>query len=408
MPRGNLEDWVALSLLPCTGPILLRRALARYGDPGQIAHRLSPNGWLSLRGVGPGCVEEIRAARKDLRKRAEREIRRCERRGIRLITTEDEDYPAALEELPDAPVLLYLRGSLPERIVRVAVVGSRRATAYGRRIAAGLGSSLAARGIEVVSGGARGVDTLAHRGALETGGRTTAVLGSGFLNPYPAENEDLFEKIAERGAVLSEFELRTAPRAENFPRRNRLISGLATAVVVVEATPRSGSLITVSHALEQGREVLAVPGPVSSEQSQGCHRLIQQGAKLVQEVEDILAELSPMYTAALPLPGRGVGLGDEKERNSLGPDEDEAKILEILSDDPEPVHLDALADRAPFGVARLQAALFGLELKGLVEQIPGRYYLCRPSNPDPPREGPVGGRGAGLPEAGEGRWRERW
>ena len=379
MPRGNLEDWVALSLLPCIGPIAQRRALARYGDPGQIAHRLSPNGWLGLRGVGPGSVEEIRAARKDLRKRAEREVRRCERRGIRLITIDDDDYPAALGELPDAPVLLYLRGTLPERIVRVAVVGSRRATAYGRRIAMGLGSSLAARGIEVVSGGARGIDTLSHRGALETGGRTTAVLGSGLLNPYPAENEALFEQIAERGAVLSEFELETRPRAENFPRRNRLISGLATAVVVVEATPRSGSLITVTHALEQGREVLAVPGPVSSEQSQGCHRLIQQGAKLVQEVEDILEELSPMYTAALPIPGSGLGSDGEKGRDSKGLDEDEAKILELLSDDPEPVHIDALADRAPFGVARLQTALFGLELRSLVEQIPGRYYLCRPS-----------------------------
>jgi DNA processing protein len=384
MPRGNLEDWVALSLLPCIGPIAQRRALERYGDPGRIAHRLSPNGWLGLRGVGPGCVEAIRAARKDLRKRAEREIRRCRRRGIRLITIDDDDYPAALGELPDSPVLLYLRGTLPGPIVRVAVVGSRRATAYGRRIAMGLGSSLAARGIEVVSGGARGIDTLAHRGALETGGRTTAVLGSGLLRPYPAENEALFERIAERGAVLSEFELETRPRAENFPRRNRLISGLATAVVVVEAAPRSGSLITVTHALEQGREVLAVPGPVSSEQSQGCHRLIQQGAKLVQEVDDILDELSPMYTAALPNPGSGLGFDDEKARNSKGLDEDETKILGLLSDDPEPVHIDALADRAPFGVARLQTALFGLELRGLVEQIPGRYYLCRPSGPARP------------------------
>jgi DNA processing protein len=391
MPRGNLEDWVALNLLPRVGPITLRRALERYREPGQIAHRLSPAGWLSLPGVRPAAVDEILEARKDLRKRAEREVRQCERRGVRLIPLDDDDYPAALEELPDAPILLYLRGSIPDRIVRVAVVGSRRATAYGRRVAAGLGSSLAARGIEVVSGGARGIDTLAHRGALETGGRTTAVLGSGLLRPYPAENETLFEEMAGRGAVLSEFELRTRPRPENFPRRNRLISGLATAVVVVEAAPRSGSLITVSHALEQGREVLAVPGPVSSEQSQGCHRLIQQGAKLIQEVDDILEELSPMYTAALPDSGPGVGPGTEKSRDVEGLDEDEAKVLGLLSDDPEPVHLDALADRAPFGVARLQTALFGLELRGLVEQTPGKYYLCRPSNPGPPRGGRVGG-----------------
>ena len=397
MPRGNPADWVALNLLPSTGPILQRRALARFHDPAEIAHRLSPNGWLTLPGIGPSAVNEILAARKGLRSRAEREVKQCERRGIRLITADDDHYPAALAELSDAPVLLYLRGSLPERIVRVAVVGSRRATAYGRRIATGLGSSLAARGIEVVSGGARGIDTLAHRGALETGGRTTAVLGSGLLRPYPIENEEMFEKIAERGAVLSEFPLDTRPRPENFPRRNRLISGLATAVVVVEAAPRSGSLITVGHALEQGREVLAVPGPVSSEQSQGCHRLIQQGAKLIQEVDDILEELSPMYTAALPVPGIGPGDGDEKARNDNELGEDEANVLAILTDDPEAVHIDALADRVPFGVARLQTALFGLELRGLVDQTPGRYYLCRPSNSDP-----------GGPKSGEGRWRDLW
>jgi DNA processing protein len=336
-------------------------------------------------------VDEIRDARKDLRKRAEREVRRCERRGIRLIPLGDDGYPAALEELSDAPILLYLRGSLPDRIVRVAVVGSRRATAYGRRIAAGLGSSLAARGIEVVSGGARGIDTLAHRGALETGGRSTAVLGSGLLSPYPAENEGLFDEMAERGAVLTEFELRTRPRAENFPRRNRLISGLATAVVVVEAAPRSGSLITVGHALEQGREVLAVPGPVSSEQSEGCHRLIQQGAKLIQEVDDILEELSPMYTAALPAVRPGTCPGRQKDQNENDLGKDETKVLELLSEDPEPVHVDELADRVPFGVARLQAALFGLELRGLVEQTPGKYYLCRPSCPGPARDHGVGG-----------------
>jgi len=242
MPPGNLEDWVALALLRGVGPIALHRALARYGDPGEIAYRLSPSAWLSLRGVGPETVRSIHDSRLDLAKSVDREIRLCRKHAIQIVPLHDPDYPAALRELPDAPVVLYVLGSLPERVVRVALVGSRRATAYGRRIAVGLGSALAARGIEVVSGGARGIDTHAHRGALEAEGRTVAVLGSGLLEPYPRENRELFETIAGSGAVVSEFPLEAPPLAEHFPRRNRLISGLSAAVVVVEAAPRSGAV----------------------------------------------------------------------------------------------------------------------------------------------------------------------
>lgn len=314
--------------------------------------------------------QAIAAGRAGLRARVEREVRVAEKMGLRLIPVADPTYPAALETLSDAPLVLYMKGDLPEAVVRVAVVGSRRATAYGRRVAAGLASALALRGVEVVSGGARGIDTCAHIGALEAGGRTVAVLGSGFLNLYPAENAPLFDRIAGSGTLLSEFPLDTSPAPENFPRRNRLISGLSAAVVVVEATEKSGSLTTAGHALDQGREVLAVPGPVSSEQSAGCHRLIQQGAKLVQKVEDILVELCPMYSAAIrPLPASPENSGPNLA--DLAPDE--VAVLDLL-DDPEPVHLDFLAERAPFGIGRLQAALFSLEVRGAVEQLPGRYY----------------------------------
>jgi len=371
MPPGNLEDWVALHLLPGLGPILLRRCLDRFGDPGEIAYRVSASAFHEIPGAGPKLAGLIASARSSLRARVDREIRAATKLGIRLVPLGDPSYPSALDTLPDSPAVLYLKGSLAEGIVRLAVVGSRRATAYGRRIAAGLASGLVARGIEVVSGGARGIDTCAHVGALEAGGRTVAVLGSGFQRLYPAENADLFDRIAANGAVLSEFPLEAEPRPENFPRRNRLISGLSAAVVVVEATVKSGSLTTAGHALDQGREVLAVPGPVTSEQSAGCHRLIQQGAKLVQRTEDVIEELSPMYAAALgPVPS-----SPEKEApnvENLAPDE--AAVLALL-DDPEPVHLDALADRAPFGIGRLQAALFSLEVRGAVEQLPGRYYL---------------------------------
>jgi DNA processing protein len=377
MPPENLLDWVALHLLPRLGPIALRRALERFGDPGEIAFRVSPSALAGLPRVGPETVSGILKARKGLRRRAEAEIRECERRRIRLVLHDDPDYPAALVELPDAPLLLYIRGNLRQDVVRVGIVGSRRATAYGRRVAAGMAASLVVRGIEVVSGGARGIDTCAHKGALESGGRTVVVLGSGMAHAYPPENRDLFERIAGQGALVSEFPVGFPSKPENFPRRNRLVSGLSAAVVVVEATARSGSLITAGHALEQGREVMAVPGPVSSEQSEGCHRLIQEGARLVQRVDDIAEELPPVYTPA-------IGPGPEPEGpgapDAAGLSPDEVEILRLF-DDPEPVHGDLLAERAPFGIARFQTGLLGLELRGFVEQLPGRYYLLRPREP---------------------------
>jgi DNA processing protein len=255
------------------------------------------------------------------------------------------------------------------------VVGSRTPTAYGRRVASGLAGQLAVRGIEVVSGGARGIDSHAHRAALSEGGRTVAVLGSGLLRPYPDDNASLFERIAADGALVSEFPLEAGPRAQNFPRRNRIISGLSAAVVVIEAAARSGTLITVGHALEQGREVMAVPGPVSSHKSVGCHRLIQQGAKLVQDVADIVDELPPLYRPAV---GRSPGeRAADRPPNLDDLTADERCVLGIVTRT-EPVQLDRLAESAPLGIARLQAALFSLEMRGAVEQQPGRYYVLRP------------------------------
>lgn len=374
MPPGNLTDWLALNLLTGLGPILARRALDRFGDPGEVAYRAPIQALQELRGVGDVTAASITTGRLRLRDRAEAELRSCERLGISIVTFADAGYPSALLTLPDPPVLLYVKGDLLEGVVRIAVVGSRRATAYGRRVAAGLGAALTARGIEIVSGGARGIDTYAHTGALESGGRTIAVLGNGLRRPYPSENAELFDRIAAHGAILSEFPLDAEPLPERFPRRNRLISGLSAAVVVVEAADRSGSLTTAGHALEQGREVMAVPGPVSSDQSAGCHRLIQQGAKLVHEVRDILTELSPMYTDALPESGAPRPAGEPPDLTGLSADE--AAVLALL-DDPEPVQLEALADAAPFGVARLQTALFGLQCRGAVEQLPGGFYLLK-------------------------------
>jgi DNA processing protein len=373
-----LTDWLAIHLLPGVGPLTARRALDLHGDPREVAFRLPASAWRELPGVDAGTAQEIVAARPTLMRRVEAEWDAAVRRDLRILARDDPEYPSLLAALPDAPVVIYVKGDLPDGRVRLALVGSRRATAYGRQIARGLASDLARLGVEVVSGGARGIDTWAHRGALEAEGRTVAVLGSGFAHTYPPENEALFDAIVASGAIVSEFPIECAPLAENFPRRNRLISALSAGTIVVEATDRSGSLITAGHALEQGREVMAVPGPVTSEQSQGCHWLIQQGAKLVQTVDDVLAELSPMYRQALAKdsdePGADTAPPDGRFRG-LSPDE--AAVL-ALFDDPRPIHVDRLAENATFGVARLQTALFGLALRGCIDPMAGGYYVARP------------------------------
>ena len=375
MKPDSLFDLVALNLLPGMGPISIRRALARYRDAAEIAFRL-PVQELRLMGQVPAKhVDEFVEVRRTLRRRTERELRLAERHGIRVVPFPAADYPAALAELPDAPVILYQRGEMPEGVLRLSVVGSRSPTSYGLKVVRGLASHLAARGIDVVSGGARGIDTSAHEAALIEGGRTVAVLGSGLLRPYPEENEALFEQIAGSGAVLSEFPLGQKPKSENFPRRNRLISGLSAAVIVVEAAERSGSLITAGLALEQGREVMAVPGRVDSHKSAGCNRLIQQGAQLVQNIGDIIGELSPLYLTAV---GRDPAeTASAAAPNLRGLSTDESDVIGLLVGT-EPVQLDRLAEMAPFGIARLQTALFGLEVRGAIEQTPGRYYVLRP------------------------------
>ena len=370
-PRDPV-DWIALNFLSGLGPATLLPLAEARGGPAEVAYRLPLAELLRVARRQPPDVDRLARARKGLRRRAEREARRCRRAGIDLVCWDSTGYPELLRRIAVPPLLLYVRGCLEPDPLRIGVVGSRTPTGYGRRVAVGLGSGLAARGAQVVSGGARGVDTLAHQGALEGGGTTVAVLGSGLAIPYPEENAGLFERLADGGAVVSEFPLDEAPRRENFPRRNRLISGLAVALVVVEAAERSGSLITASHALEQGREVMAVPGPVSSAKSEGCNRLIQQGAKLVQNIEDIFDDLPPGHHR----PGAPPSLSTPAPRLA-GLSPDERSVLKMM-DAVEPVHLDDLADRAPFGIGRLQTALFGLEVRGAVEQTPGRYYLLRP------------------------------
>lgn len=298
--------------------------------------------------------------------------------AIRKITIDDAEYPKNLRNIHRPPKQLYVNGTLLESDeVAVALVGSRRASLYGIEMSEKLGYELALRGVTVVSGMARGVDTAAHRGALKAKGRTIAVMGSGHGDIYPPENKKLYKEIAERGAVITEYEDDMEPLAYNFPQRNRIISGLSLGVVVVEAAKDSGALITASLAAEQGREVFALPGKISSSTSSGTNALIKDGARLVQSVDDILEELR--LHEIKPLEGEERDKIDDRIArvtkayiyNSLT--EDERKIFKALSD--EPMHIDDIVDRSGLEQGNALKILLNMQLKRIAEERPGKRYV---------------------------------
>ncbi|MGC9529144.1 MAG: DNA-processing protein DprA [Candidatus Bipolaricaulaceae bacterium] len=351
--------WIGLNQLPSLTPRRRRLLLAKLGGPegvwGASPHQLS-------RVVGEQAAANLAAERRQAD--PEREVALARRAGARILTWEDDSFPQELRQIPSPPLVLYVVGELrPEDVPGVAVVGTRRCTSYGRLVAERLGSELAGRGITVVSGLAPGVDTAAHRGALKAG-RTVAVLGSGLGRPYPAGSGPLLERIARAGAAVSEFPWEMTGTKWSFPRRNRIIAGLSAGVVVVEAPARSGALITVDRALQQGKEVFAVPGPITSTASQGTHRLIQEGAKLVTGVEDVLAEL-PSLRPAPPLEPAG-----EEGPVVDGP---ARTVYDLLSF--EPLGLSELVDKAGLSHSCVAQALVELELAGLIREVAGRRYV---------------------------------
>ncbi|MBI2104334.1 MAG: DNA-protecting protein DprA [Candidatus Omnitrophica bacterium] len=284
------ERLIRLNLIPELGSTWLRRVLDAFGGLDRL-WAADVRELQQVAGISPQAAERLDAARKD-DACLERELALAERCGAAIVTLADAAYPTRLKTIPDPPLALYVRGTLTAADeTAIAIVGSRRASPYGRQCAERLSEDLALRGITVVSGLALGIDGAAHRGALRAGGRTLAVLGSGLARLYPPAHERLADQAAEQGAVLSEYPLEAEPLPHHFPRRNRLISGLSLGVIVVEASARSGALITADCALEQGREVFAVPGPMTSVTSEGTHRLLKQGARLVTSVEDVLDEL---------------------------------------------------------------------------------------------------------------------
>jgi DNA processing protein len=290
-----------------------------------------------------------------------------------LLTLADADYPRALRWIADPPVVLYVRGQLlSSHQLAVAVIGSRKPSPYGKMSAQGFSQSLAEHGYTVVSGLARGIDSLAHQGALQAGGQTLAVLGSGFNIVYPPENRRLYEQICSQGAVLSEFPLNTKPDRWNFPRRNRIISGLSLGILVIEAAASSGSLHTARHALDQGREVFAIPGRIHDPNSRGTNGLIKKGAKLVETIDDILDELpEAVRTSARRVREVETSFETQPVPADLSPQE--AQILALLS--ATETHIDAISETTQLPVHIVAGILLTLELRELVQQFPGKRFI---------------------------------
>jgi DNA processing protein len=358
--------WLALSLAPGIGGRNFHRLLRRFGSPDRV-FIASRSELEEIRGLKSTTIDAIKSSL--LREAAEKETIRLRSLGIEIIQWGTEKYPNYLANISDPPPLLYLRGKLlPEDERAVAVVGSRQASAYGLSVCKKICQELAWHGWTVVSGMARGIDSAAHRGALEGGGRTMAVWGTGLDVVYPKENLTLSKEIASSGAILSEFPLGTPPEPGNFPVRNRIISGLSLGVMVVEATVRSGSLITARMALDQGRQVFAVPGPVGRPTVEGSHRLIKEGAKLVESAEDIIEELLPMVDRKLHKEGKSMPIGEQPKLN-----EKERQLWEVLGMDP--LHIDAIARALDLALAETAELLLRLEIKGLVKQLPGTFFV---------------------------------
>lgn len=363
MNSDDLLWWLRLKAVKGVGPIKFNEMVRAFGDPRAVfaSDRKSLS---KIPRLGENSINEILDFKPD-EGFAESQLEKAAKLGIKILTLEDPEYPVNLRPFVDAPPLLYIRGAIVGSDRKaVAIVGSRNATTYGKNTSSGMARQLASAGITVVSGMARGIDSAAHQGALDAGGRTIAVLGCGVDVVYPPENKKLRDAIIEQGAVISEYPIGGKPLQDHFPNRNRIITGLSLGVLAVEAREDSGVFSTVRWAAEQGREVFAVPGPITSATSAGPNQLIKQGAKMVLGVKDILEELRiEDHPETLPSgPAPKIELNDE-----------EALVLTEITDDPR--HVDSLAENLRISPADTLRTLFSLEMKGLVRQMPGKMYV---------------------------------
>ncbi|WP_186441052.1 DNA-processing protein DprA [Desulfamplus magnetovallimortis] len=428
------KSWLLLKSVPGLGNILYKRLIERFEHPDNVfsAHIYDLG---QINGMGKRVISAIKNCR--ITKEIEDELNQIHNKGFRIITLIDEEYPPLLKQIPDPPPYFTCLGNLDNSYPSIAIVGSRKATAYGLGTAEKLGYDLASRGFQVTSGMALGIDTAAHEGALKAGGKTIAVLGSGLANIYPRGNRDLFKKIAANGAVISEFKVHAIPDPRHFPIRNRIISGISTGTIVVEAAAKSGSLITARLAAEYDREVFAVPGNIQSSNTTGTHALLKQGAKLVENYEDVMEELHHMIHERPSIngdnpdidttPARGEGFqnldictNSTRRENVHNPnncttstrtktsscdaevtaqnssikkiagrsskqsipitqqslftqDKHQNEIITMLENS-SPLHIDVIIDKSSASTAEVTAALLDLELSGIIMQKPGKMF----------------------------------
>jgi DNA processing protein len=371
-PVSDLRDLLSLHLVPGLGPRLTAALLERFGSAGAVLCA-GPEKLQNVPHIGNKLATGLHEAMQHVE--VDAELARVEKSHVRLVMLGTPDYPAPLTEIHDPPHLLYVRGSFTSQDAKsIGIVGSRQCTSYGKRIAEKLSSGLARAGFTIVSGLARGIDGVAHRAALDAGGRTIAVLAGGLSSIYPPEHAELASAIEQAGAVLTEANMEQQPLPATFPPRNRIISGLSRAVVLVEAAERSGALITARHAAEQGRIVMAVPGPVDQSASGGTNELIRQGAVLVRSVDDVLEEVQGLFGG-----GRAATAKSDQAHKPPGlaappPDLDvhQKAVWQFLADSPR--HLDEMVQQLHLSVAQLSGILLGMELKKLIRRLPGNRY----------------------------------
>ena len=365
MDRETLKYWLALNMVVGVGRTLFHRLVQGFGSPREVFFT-SRSSLLRIQGIGDKVVGEIK--RFDVDSAAERELRLADNEGLRILTLESPEYSPLLKSIYDPPPILYIKGKPLNTIaLPLAVVGTRTPSEYGKLVAERLCLKLASAGFSIISGLARGIDTVAHKAALSAGADTIAVFGCGLGHTYPQENINLRKQIVQQGAILSEFPVLMRPDRNNFPARNRILSGLALGTVVVEAAEKSGALITADFALEQGREVFAIPGNITSPKSKGTNNLIKSGAKLVDSPESILEELLPAFGESLK-----DRVKNETPKIQLDNDE-EKKIYSLLS--LEGRHIDNLIENSNLSPAQVSATLLHLELRGVVRQLSGKMYI---------------------------------
>jgi DNA processing protein len=345
----------------------LRKALLDQFGSATAVLSAAPSDLRTVPGIGPKITQRIAVAREEIDVQAEIDL--CQQKGIRLITEDSDDYPRSLREIHDPPGVLYVRGEIRQTdALAVAIVGSRHATQYGLAQAERLAASLARAGLTIISGLARGIDGAAHRGALAAGGRTLAVLGSGVLNIYPPEHKELALEVTESGALISESSPHQPPFSGAFPQRNRIITGMSSGVIVVEAALSSGALISARHAMEQGREVFAVPGRVDNRMAHGCHRLIRDGAKLVETADDVLEELGHMAAPVKKPDGQEIHHPAELLLNDL-----EQRVLTVIRGDA--TSIDDIVIESGLPISQVLATLSVLEMRRLVRRLSGTSVM---------------------------------